>query len=364
MISKKRLGALLLAGTMIMGMCTTAFAAEGGTPVIGHSDYDQTAKAPITKKLEMAEGLDVPNETFTFKVEAVTKDAPEASILPIQYNKNDDKGSPDQDGKYIIDKESEIKFGNFPHAGEFIYRVSEEKGTGEGITYSEEKYFLRVQVGESEKGNKYIKTITAEKGTEEGNNSNKVGKIVFTNTYRKNASLVIEKKTNGNKNLSFIFELSFTKSPTETNETPVYDGVIKDREGVPVQAAEIVQVKPGTPATFKLKDGQKLVFDKLPAGTKYTVTEKAVPKDGYTPKVQVTDNGVMGNVTIGKEENGLSSDEHVVGEKDNIVLFINEYQDVPVTGIIVNNLPFILLIGIAVLAFGTLAFVKKRRTSK
>ena len=57
--------------------------------------------------------------------------------------------------------------------------------------------------------------------------------------------------------------------------------------------------------------------------------------------------------------------KNLVGEATNQVTFVNTYRDdVPVTGIIMNNLPFILLIGVAILAFGTLAFLKKRRTSK
>ena len=52
MINKKRLGVLLLAGTMIMGMSTTAFAAGNGTPTVGQSNVDQGAKAPIKKNLE------------------------------------------------------------------------------------------------------------------------------------------------------------------------------------------------------------------------------------------------------------------------------------------------------------------------
>ena len=365
MISKKRLGALLLAGTMIMGMSTTAFAA--GTPTVGQSDNMYGAKASITKNLEMAEGLDVPDATFQFKVEKVTQDAPDASIQPIRYVAREDKGTAGTDGKYIISKKSEIQFGEFPHAGEFAYRVTETKGQLETITYSQEQYYLRVQVANTPMGNLYIKTITAEKDSEIGDDSKKVGEIVFTNTHRKNASLEIEKKTEGklaDKTKAFDFELTFTKSPTELQDAPTYTGTIKDKKGDAVKDVPPVKVTVGTPATFSLKDGQKLVFDNLPAGTKYVVTEKAVPNDGYTPKIQVIDNGVSGQWYVGTEEKALSSKDHFIGESDNKVTFVNTYNDVPITGIILNNLPFILLIGIAVLAFGTLAFLKKRRTSK
>lgn len=103
-------------------------------------------------------------------------------------------------------------------------------------------------------------------------------------------------------------------------------------------------------------------------GTKYEVKEKGVSNDGYTPSVTVWENNISSQKN-GNESEDLSSlnngKKNLVGEATNQVTFVNTYRDdVPVTGIIMNNLPFILLIGVAVLAFGTLAFLKKRRTSK
>lgn len=60
----------------------------------------------------------------------------------------------------------------------------------------------------------------------------------------------------------------------------------------------------------------------------------------------------------------LQKTEIYIGEKDNKVEFENKYNEVPITGIILNNLPFILMIGVAVLAFSTLAILKKRRRSE
>ena len=75
MISKKRLGALLLAGTMIMGMCTTALGAQ-----------QQEKKITITKNFEMAAGLSVPNVKFDFTAECEVAGAPEAVIESVSYN--------------------------------------------------------------------------------------------------------------------------------------------------------------------------------------------------------------------------------------------------------------------------------------
>ena len=62
MINKK-LGAFVLAGTMLLSMGTIAFAA--GEPTA--PDVNQNGMVSITKKFEMAEGLEIPTVIFNFK---------------------------------------------------------------------------------------------------------------------------------------------------------------------------------------------------------------------------------------------------------------------------------------------------------
>lgn len=370
MISKKRLGALLLAGTMIMGMSTTAFASgeTQNTPQVGTGTEQAPASASITKDFEMAEGLEIPTVTFNFSVSAdkSNSDAPKATIEPISYSNADNKGNLTDQGKYVISKNMQITFGTFPHAGEYLYTVEETKGDAKGVTYSTDKYTLRVQVANGANDSLYVKSITAEKGTNTGNVYNKVTKILFTNTYRKNGSLTIEKNTTGDladKTMKFDFTITFEKSATEETLGDFTGTITRKNGGKP----ETVSGQNGI-FNFALADGDKIVFDKLPVGTKYEVKEKGVSNDGYTPSVTVWENNISSQKN-GNESEDLSSlnkgKKNLVGEATNKVTFVNTYRDdVPVTGIIMNNLPFILLIGVAVLAFGTLAFLKKRRTSK
>ena len=369
MRNKKRFGALLLAGVMALGMCmnTTVFAEK--VPTVGNQEgtEQQPASAGITKRFEMAEGLDVPAATFKFTVEkAQGNDGPKATISNITYQAKENKGQV-QNEKYVIEKTSAITFdGKFPHAGEYVYTVKEtdEGAANPSITYSKEQYTLRVRVANRVNNNSlYIKDITAERDTSNGNAANKVAKISFTNTYRKNVSLEIKKTTTGtlaDKTKKFNFKITFEKSATEDTLTN-FQGTITRKGSA---TTETVTCTKGS-ATFTLADGDVLKFENLPAGTKYTVTEVEGEKDGYTPYVTVTDNGTRGEVSKGTDGTDLSSSQNgnYAGENDNIVEFENKYVENPATGIIMNNLPFILLIGVAVLAFGTLAFVKKRRTS-
>lgn len=57
---------------------------------------------------------------------------------------------------------------------------------------------------------------------------------------------------------------------------------------------------------------------------------------------------------------------NLVGERENKVIFVNDFSDdnVPITGIIENNMPFILLIGMCGVTFGALAIAKKRKRTE
>lgn len=346
MISKKRLGALLLAGTMIMGMCTTALGAQ-----------QQEKKITITKNFEMAAGLSVPNVKFDFTAECEVAGAPEAVIESVSYNLSDMKKEPSE-GKYIISKDTEISFkGEFPHAGEYVYTIKETDGQAEGITYSKDEYKLHIYVINGENGVPEIREIVVKK------NGEKVGDkgILFTNTYRGKGTLTLEKEVKGtgaNPAETFPFYIEFKKSATEETLSPI-SATLTKADGT-VNNFIVYDV-----TDLQLAGGDKVVFKDIPAGTWYKIIEKGKP-DGYTASATIIVNGEERKVDpVGDSDDLCSSLEgDYIHVDKNKVIFTNTFTDTPITGIIVNNLPFILLIGIAVLAFGTLAFVKKRRTSK
>ena len=89
------------------------------------------------------------------------------------------------------------------------------------------------------------------------------------------------------------------------------------------------------------------MFDSLPVGTRYTVTETAA-EDGYVPSVQVVENGVEGGVRTAADADALASAEdgatNLVGEGTNSVAFTNTQDDVPLTGILLKNAPFVVAI--------------------
>ena len=350
MINKKKIGAFVLAGTMLLSMGTTVFAA--GEPTV--PDVNSNGQVPITKEFEMADGLKTPAATFKFTATSQTQDALPATITDVTYQAGETGTL--KDGKYVISKDTAISFtGAWKHAGEYVYTVTESKENPiSNVTYDTSSYTLRVYVINGTNGLE-IEKITAQGAT------GKTDKILFTNTYAKNnATLTIEKNTTGtyaDKTRKFDFEITFTKSPMSDQTT--FTGTI---------GAQSVEYTAGQTKTFKLADGEKLVFNNLPVGTTYMVKELAAT-DGYTPKVTVVENKTttVTNKTVQEtealdtlKENGKNN---LVGENENKVTFTNTYKDVAVTGIVMNNLPFILLVAVAIVAFVSLAVIKRRRTS-
>ena len=323
----KMIAALTLTGLLAASLGLSAFA---DTPVT------------LTKHLVMAESLDVPDAAFSFAAAAVTTDAPAVTIDSIAYSSADDKGTLSTEGVYTVDKSADITFGTFPHAGTYEYTVTETPGSVDGITYDSTSYTMKVNVANNSTGDLDVQSITVEA------DNGKQDDLSFTNTYRKNGSLTITKKTEGalaDKTKDFAFTITFTKSGTESGSVTSYTGKI---------GTEDVTCNIGEETTFNLHNGESLVFDDLPVGTRYVVTEVAAA-DGYTPSVSVIENGVQtvtNNTTA--EANALSTANagfsNLVGEKENSVVFTNTCGDAPATGLVLKNLPFLLLIVLPALA--------------
>ena len=297
----------------------------------------------VCKHFEMAEGIAAPGVTFSFSAEKVTDDAPNATISTLTYSNADTAEM--KNGLSSFDKEADITFETFPHAGLYEYTIRETAGTENGITYDTAAYHLNVYVVNKENGNLEVRSITAEK------DGAKQEELSFTNTYRKNSSLTISKSTEGmhaDKTKDFEFTIKFERAATESDEIDVYTGIIGE---------ETVNCKVDEETTFELHDGESLVFDCLPAGTRYVVKEVAA-EDGYTPSIKIVENGVETPGETVSERDGISSaatGTNLVGENENEVVFTNTYEDIPLTGIILNNWPFIILI---ILAIGALLFSK------
>ena len=105
-------------------------------------------------------------------------------------------------------------------------------------------------------------------------------------------------------------------------------------------------------------DKENIKFTELPVGTTIKVTEAA--KANYKGSVVVTLNGVETSKAATKYNEAITASGKL-GQKKNIVDVTNRFNNVPTTGIIINTLPYVLMVALcAVALFGFVAFKRKK----
>lgn len=373
----KKVLAVVAAGAMTMGMAMPTFAADPG----------KTTEAWITKTYNTEVGK---AEKFSFTAEQVktgtgiiTKDAavtmPEISFTDTEKGTNSKRG--------------QITFPTYPEAGKYEYTVKETQTVNpavvnddhEKMIMSGAEYTMDVYVTDGATGPEISNIIVNKKKNDEGQTA--TGKVDigntdtndfnFTNTYVQeagtgknpknpdptypdNGSLKVSKaviNANGTSVTSteqFTFTATFA-FPKGTDASTL--GGIKDANGTPVTLE-------GGTYTFKLKANENMKFTGVPVGTTITVKESAAKNykgsavitiDG-TQLAPVSASGYNAELTVVNNEK--------LGQKQNTVDVTNTYNDVPVAGIIMNTLPYVLMIALCGVALIAFVGFKRRRLQK
>lgn len=263
--------------------------------------------------------------------------------------------------------------------------------TTETMTWSGAKYKVYVYVADKAAGGTYVKAVGVvlkandDGSTSGGNVGNKVdptpddptdpaidnSDMKFNNTYNKTVTqdqnpdptkkaFAVKKVVSDdsfNKAKDFTFKVSLTK-PGSYSAANFVGSIIDTKNSNAVINNNVQIPADGTVTDVVLKDGYVLAFNDTPVGTKFHVTEPSI--SGWTPSIVVMANNV--NVT----PSGATNDSEVqtVGESvENSVVITNAQSDPTPTGIIMNNLPFVVMIGAAVVAIVALAVVKARKNA-
>ena len=373
----KKVLAVVAAGAMTMGMAMPTFAADGG----------KTTEAWITKTYNTEVGK---AETFSFTATQKTGDGligttADVKIPTISF-------TADQTG--TISKRGQITFPTYPEAGKYEYTVTETQTADpivansehEKMIMSQAEYTMDVYVTDGATGTE-ISNIVVNKVKDDAGQTD-TGKVDigntstntfnFTNTYvqeagtgtnptdpdptyNENGSLKVSKavvNANGTTTTpddEFTFTATFA-FPTGTDASTL--GGIKDANGGDVTLAE------GGTYTFHLKANENMKFTGVPAGTTITVKESAAKN--YKCSAVITINGTQLNpVSATKYSTELTVvNKEKLGQKQNTVDVTNTYNDVPVTGIIMNTLPYVLMIALCGVALIAFVGFKRRRLQK
>lgn len=365
----KQMLATVAAGAMSMAMVMPVFA----------EDINQTeAWISKTYNTEVAKA-----ETFSFTATQkkgdglVSTDAlltmPEISFTEA------DKGTTTQRKK--------VTFPNYQEAGKYEYTVIENStatppitgGEHEKMIMSKAEYKMDVYVKDTSTGCQIANIIVNKAKDDKGetatgkvdiSNTDKNG-FEFTNTYvqeagtGENPSNPGEDYTNyGSLNVSKKIELNENGGTASATDSFSFKATFNFPTGTDANTLGGVKAN-GTAITltdgacnFTLKNGEKEKFTGLPVGTTMTVTESATPN--YKGSANVTINGVNEDpVGAAKYDEAITISNKKLGQKKNAVEVINTYNNVPLTGIIMNNLPYIAMIVIGAAAL--VVYVQNKR---
>ena len=326
---------------------------------------DPELEAIITKTLTVDDpAILAPDATFTFGFEAVKfndtlgtggalpSGTPTIAPIDIEFTEG---GALTEDSANII---TGLDPSDFPQAGWYEYKVTEDvTGLDTNIfpDNSEAEYVLKIGVANKPDGTLYFKEIVLAKITDDDGDEIdppvKDGDFEFINKYTPQSKLTVTKTIAGdyaNMNEKFTYTVTFpdyVTGDTQISGKVIYgDGSTAD---LPVTTVAGV-------ATVLLGHGDKVEFDVI-AATEYSIVETAVA--GYTQSANITD-GEEEPVAASNVSTGVDGD---VVEGGTIVDWTNTFVITSPTGILIDNLPFIMLGLITLLAIGGYLVIRRRR---
>ena len=375
----KKVLAVVAAGAMTMGMAMPTFAAEGG----------KVTEAYVSKTYNTEVGK---AEKFSFtatQVKAGTGIITTAANVTIP----DISFTAEQTG--TTKQRAKVNFPTFTEAGEYEYTVTETQtaepavadGEHEKMIMSKAVYTMDVYVTENTEGNLVIDNIIVKKMRDDKGDDAQGTKVTdigdtdtngfnFTNTYVQEAGTGDKPSTPGEDYTNYgSLNVSKTISVPEgvqadANKEFDFTATFKFPDGTDANAlggvkgngTDITLKQDGT-YTFKLKTTEKMKFTGVPVGTKISVTESATPN--YKGSAAVVINGAaQDTVTASKYDEAITVSEKSLGQKKNTVDVTNTYNYVPTTGIIMNTLPYVLMIALCGVALIAFVGFKRRRLQK
>ena len=331
----KKLIALLLAMTMVLGMGATVMAADG--------DQQGVSTITITKTYKDKNGGKSPAETFGFSTlscesvtdaaEDVTKDnAPIPTIGTVAFTEGEATAAG-------TEKTATITLPTYTSVGIYTYKFNEAIPTTKtaGVTYNEEDLYLVVTVIE-QNGKVRVAAVHCEGGHEPGEYGVDPKTDKFENTYE-SGTLAVSKTVTGNmgdQSKYFDVTVTFTAASGEAiNSTITYTGG---------QYAQPVTVANNT-ATIKVKHGDTVTFANVPEGVTWRVEEADYTGEG---------------VGYDAPTYSTQTDTMAAGGEATCTITNNKEQTID-TGINMDSLPYFVIIGIV--AAVAVAFFMKRRAS-
>lgn len=379
----KKMLAIVAAAAMTMGLAMPAFASEAGT------GETKVTEAYISKTYNTEVG-----KAFNFSFTA-TQDKTSEGVITVDHSITIPEISFTETETGSTTKcSTAINFGTFEQAGKYEYTVKEGTSTPsitdsehEKLIMSKAEYKMDVYVVEDNgvfkidniivNKTKNDKGDAAEGKVDIGSDSTTNG-FRFENTYVQEAGtgtdpttpdpdyneagslkvskeIVMANREAADTTKEFDFTATFT-FPKGTDASTL-GGVKADGNVITLTGAKSDTYE------FKMKHNKSVKFTGLPVGTKISVTEAAT--QNYKGSAVVTINGVQESiVTATKYNDKITVSDKKLGQKKNAVDVTNEYNNVPTTGIIMNTLPYVLMVALCGVALVAFVASKRRKVQK
>ncbi|MBU5361850.1 hypothetical protein KQI58_12280 [Enterococcus raffinosus] len=364
---------------------------------------DVVDSAVLTKEFQIPNGVTVPEVEFGFTVtpkgvedddgvldESKVGDCVSWTIdETIKFNSSD-KVTTGNKLEKSINIWPLIKDLEFSHAGVYYYDVNENITGNSVIIDSKAIYRVRIFVQNTEAGPKVfgliVEQIQDDTGTETGGKVDPTPKpnhseFRFINRYWELTKVQVKKIVAGdsgddigdrNKDFEFTITLNLPET-TKTDFTKV-DYKKTDKDGNETTGSVTIDHSNLTGSLeILLKHGETIEFTNLPVGSTYEVVETSVKN--YIPSAEVTGLGTSGSsdqweatekytVTVGGiTDLFVQAEEKSLDGIKNTTTVTNKYKLPNITGVITDNLPFILMILVAGAGIVFLTVSKRRRAN-
>lgn len=360
----KKIFSFLLSFAMVLGIGSTVYAAELPT-----TSTDGKTTIPMIKNYVRSNANSIsPEEKFTFKIVS-------HSVSNSFYESIDQVGYPawptDQiefsysAGDTIDQQVKNLTLPAFDRTGIYTYKIAETNNKVAGVTYDANPRFIKVTVVNDEKGNLVPKVSVR---TSQHGDDNKLPDPIesdikidleFNNTYQA-GELSVTKEVTGNlgdKQKLFDVTVEFTKpAELDIKSTITYVDFLADNEsnteGIKISIKpEEWNGKNTVSKTFKVKHDTTVTFTNIPKGVNWKVSEKSYESDGYATSYETVSEGV-----------GFASGTINTDETDAVKIVNYKNADVD-TGISLDSIPYILILGLAVVGIGALFFRKRENAN-
>ncbi|NMA96176.1 MAG: hypothetical protein GX974_09080, partial [Clostridiales bacterium] len=233
----------------------------------------------------------------------------------------------------------EIDLPEFDRVGVYTYPINEIAGNTAGMEYDTSTRYLKVVVinnPDTNSDEKFLRYVSINDGDENGNKVDG-----FANEFSA-GTLEITKKVTGNmgdQKRYFGVTVTLEIAEGKNNIAPIfYTGGINGMKN-PVEFTDETAT-----INLQLKHDDTFTFYNIPYGTTYTVEEDSYSEQGYTTEYTYSN----------EDEN------KVICSPNSTVKIKNNKEETVEVGVNLDNLPYIVVLGLAIAGLAVFAIRKRR----